>query len=313
MTRRVPVALFTYSRPEHTRAAFEALARSPRLDECLVTVYCDGPRSSADEPRVADSRRVVSEWAPRLHAQVVERTENLGLARSIVGGVDALCTEHGRCVVIEDDLVVHRGFLHYVLEALARYESDERVYQVSGFMFPVRHPDAPDCFFLPLTTTWGWATWARAWRVFDWTAAGAPAALDDAATRKRFDLDGSYPYARMLEDRLAGGNDSWGILWWWSVFAADGLVLHPRRSLVQVGGFDGSGTHHRAGAPFEGQSSPDESWLGEAIRFPEAVQTDDAAMGRIRAFLRAPSAERSTASWLARPVAWLKRWAGRHA
>ena len=51
-------------------------------------------------------------------------------------------------------------------------------------------------------------------------------------------------------DRLAGKNQSWGILWNWAVFQAGGLVLHPRHSLVWQGGFDGTGVHSGQRNPY---------------------------------------------------------------
>ena len=284
---KTAIGLFTYNRPEHTRLALEALARCERLGECDLYVYCDGPRSPVDQPQVEASRQVVSTWAGRLGARVIDRATNLGLAHSIVTGVTDLCEKYGRAIVVEDDLVVSPDFIDYMLQALDRYENETRVYQISGYMFPVRQPARPDAFFLPMTTTWGWATWQRAWSIFDWTAAGAMEQLADPKRRQRFDLDGSYPYAAMLEDRLAGKNQSWGILWWWAVFSVGGLALHPRRSLVWVGGFDGTGTH------CGNITAPQQITLDQIkqpafqrpLIFPQAVISDEVAFDSIKHYL----------------------------
>jgi hypothetical protein len=47
----------------------------------------------------------------------------------------------------------------------------------------------------------------------------------------------------MLEDQIAGKNDSWAIRWDASIFLADRLSLYPGASLVRNIGFDGSGRH----------------------------------------------------------------------
>jgi len=286
-----PLALFAYNRPAHVAAALDSLARCARLDECRVHVFCDGPKGPDDARAVAATRAVVRERAGALNAEVVEREENLGLARSVVTGVTDLCARFGRVIVVEDDLIVAPDFLAYMLAALDRYEDADDVYQVSGFMVPVAHPAVPDTFFLPLTTTWGWATWGRAWEAFDWDASGAVEALRDPETRARFDLGGAYPYAAMLEDRLAGRNDSWGILWWWAVFKARSLVLHPRRSLVRVGGMDGTGTHSGAVDPL-GQPGAEAfrapvlgTGPGVSPRLPDRVAPDAAALARVTAYL----------------------------
>jgi hypothetical protein len=222
---------------------------------------------------------------------VVHREANMGLSRSIVEGVSELCARYGRAIVVEDDFVLSRNFLAYMLEALDRYSAAQEVLQVSGYMFPVSHRSKPDAFFLPLTTTWGWATWERAWKLFEWQPSGLER-LNDPRIRAAFDLDDAYPYSRMLEDRLAGRNDSWGILWWWKVFSLGALVLHPRVSLLRVGGFDGSGTHCGSGPSFSDAAFDDPQWKG-AITFQKDIATDSEAFGRIKHFLKGETKEPS--------------------
>ena len=301
--QKTPIALFVYNRPEHAQLALETLSRCRRLEECWLRIYCDGPRGPEDADAVAAARQVAREWVARLGGEVVERETNLGLAHSIVTGVTELCESHGRLIVLEDDFALNSSFLDYMLQALSLHENEPSVYQISGYMFPVVHPAKPDAFFLPLTTTWGWATWARAWRIFDWDATDAVEALKDPKTRLRFDLDGSYPYSTMLEGRLRGENDSWGILFWWAVFKAGGLALHPRESLVWVGGFDRSGTH--CGDVAWSVAQPrEEITQATPARFelPTAVQPDPAAFNRIKRFLQKEQYPTSVAGRLWRKV-----------
>lgn len=283
-----PIALFTYNRPEHTSRVLKSLANCKRLDECLLHIYCDGPKTEAHAQAVEASRKVVRTEAEKLRATVIERDANLGLARSVVQGVTDLCDRFGRVIVVEDDLVLNPSFLDYVLQALDRYADEPNVYQISGYMFPVSQPPKPDAFFLPLITTWGWATWQRAWQLVDWNAPGALEELRDPTVRKRFDLNNSYPYAVMLENRLQGFNNSWGILFWWHVFKAQGLALHPRRSLVWNGGFDGSGTHRgdQAWSNDPGAGLVVDGTTTERFDFPANVVMHDEAFETICRFLK---------------------------
>jgi hypothetical protein len=70
--------------------------------------------------------------------------------------------------------------------------------------------------------------------------------LDELKHRKltrSFDFNGTYPYARMLEDQIKGINDSWAVRWYASAFLAGKLTLYPGRSLGHTIGEDGSGTN----------------------------------------------------------------------
>jgi hypothetical protein len=281
---RTPLALFTYNRPFHAGQALAAIAHCRRLEDCALHIYCDGPKRE-HQSGVEASREVVRMWADRLGAVVIERSENLGAGGSPPAGVTELCAKYGEAIVLEDDHIVSPDFLVYMLHALDRYRDEPRVYQIAGYTFPISASVREDAFFMPMVTSWGWATWQRAWQVYDWNATGASELLSDAATRRRFDLDGSFPYARMLQDQLDRKIDAWDIQWWYAVYRQNGLVLYPKRSLVENIGFDGSGTHTHT-VPFDAQDV-DSARLSDPPLFPPTVETHTAAFNAVKHYLRA--------------------------
>jgi len=119
---------------------------------------------------------------------------------------------------------------------------DEQVASVHGSCYPV---DAPlgDTFFLRGADCWGWATWARAWRHFNADGSFLLEQLRARRLTRAFDLDGSHGFTAMLEDQVAGRNDSWAIRWHASCFLAEMLTLYPGRTLVENIGNDASGSH----------------------------------------------------------------------
>ena len=298
---KTPLAIFAYRRPAHLERTLAALVLCARLDECAATIFCDGPRDDAARNDVEAVRKVARTWAQKHGAEVREAAENLGLARSIVGGVTELCAAHGRVIVLEDDLVPAPDFLAFMLTALDRYADAAEVWQIGGFRLPFAWSGNADALFLPCTTTWGWATWQRAWQHFQWTPPDL-AQLDDEAVSRAFDLDGAYAYSQMLRERLAGRNDSWGILWWWTVFRAAGLVLYPRESLLTVGGFDGSGTHCGGDGALVRDQAPG-TFPHHAARFPDQAKVDIAALSALREHLRgAVRPARPKKSWWQRAL-----------
>jgi hypothetical protein len=245
---RAPIALFVYNRPDHTRRTLQALQACVGANESELYVFSDGPRMAQAESAVRKVREFVKSIDGFASVEVNERETNLGLANSIIDGVTRLCETHGRVIVVEDDLVVAPGFLTYLNAALEHYQSEMQVMQIAAHMFPVDVPAIDEAFFLPFVSSWGWATWRRAWRKFDADATGYAQLRSDTTLRKAFDMDGAYDYFSMLEAQLAGKVDSWAIRWNLSVFMNDGMVLYPKKSLVENTGFDGSGVHTRGEA-----------------------------------------------------------------
>ena len=265
---RAPIALFAYNRPEHTRQAVEALRRNRLASSSELHVFSDGPRTPEAAPRVREVRSYLRTIDGFASVKLHEREQNFGLAASVIDGVTRLCGVAGRVIVVEDDLLVAPGFLSYMNAALDRYGDEARVMQVSGYMFPVDMGAATDSFFLPFTTSWGWATWARAWAAFDPLMRGLEALSRQRALKDAFNLGGAYDYYGMLRRQQRGEVDSWAIRWYFSVFMRNGLTLYPARTLVQNIGFDGSGTHCRAGDFGQATGLPE----FDVTSFPERVE-----------------------------------------
>ena len=240
MTDTAAIVLFTFNRPEHTRATLESLAQNPEFSESPLFIYCDGARNDKEAVQVQETRELVRDW-PHPDKTVIERDQNWGLANSIIDGVTRLCDAHGQVIVVEDDLVVSRYFLDYMNSALDKYRDDERVISIHGYSFPIA--GLPEAYFIKGLSCWGWATWKRAWDLFEPDAQKLYDQLLERKLMHRFDLNGSYPYQRMLRDQIHGRVDSWAVRWYASALTQDKLTLYPGRSLVHNIGLDGSGIH----------------------------------------------------------------------
>ena len=201
-----PILLFTYNRPAHTRRLVESLLQNPESARSRLFIYSDAPRDEAARPAVDEVRRYVRSLTGFAQVDIVERTENWGLARNVIDGVTTLLRDFDRVIVLEDDLILSPVFLRFMNEALETYKDEPRVGHIQACDF-TQDPSLPDTFLIKWTGSWGWATWRRAWKLFN-------------------------PDGRALLNELNA-----------SLFLADVLSLNVGRSLVQNGGFDGSGTN----------------------------------------------------------------------
>jgi hypothetical protein len=294
-----PIALFVHSRLEHTRRTVDALRADPLAIASDLVVFADAAKTPEQAAAVTAVRDYVRGIRGFSCVTVVERERNLGLAGSITDGIGRMCDAHGLVIAVEDDLIVAPGFLAFLNDGLQRYADDERVFQISGYMYPGRY-GGDDAFFLPMISCWGWATWKRAWALYDPAMSGYARLAADRDLRRRFDLDGAYDYFAMATQQQRGLLDSWGIRWHLSVFLRDGLVLYPPVSLVRNAGIDGSGTHGAGHARLQ-----EEFKFGEggpaALRLPDRIVVDDDNLRRVEALLRSmkPGLLRRCLTWLA--------------
>jgi len=244
-----PIAVFAYNRAEHIARLLRSITANEEHSSSRIYVFCDGPRTPLDITRVRETRARVRELAPP-HAEIIERETNTGLASSIIEGVTHLTRDFGCAIVLEDDLVLSPYALRYFNEALVRYRHVDRVMHVSGYMFPV---DArlPETFLYREATCWGWATWQRAWKMFEPDGRKIQEYVAAHHMEYEFDVRGSMGFLRMLDEQIAGRVNSWAIRWYGSMRIANGLALHPGVSLVKNLGFDGTGEHCSETSAFE--------------------------------------------------------------
>jgi len=255
MSKLAPVAVFVYKRPEHSLRLLQALARNNSYMASPIYIYCDAPRTNNDVEAVTETRRIIRENIGP-NAAIIERKENMGLANSIIDGVSQLTKEFGRVIVLEDDLLVSHYFLDYMNSALDKYVDADEVMQISGYMFPANVAMQTDAHFMPLTTSWGWATWGRAWRKFDPDMKDYEKISKDSKIKNKFNMEGAYDYFNLLKLQRSGKIDSWAIRWYLNVFMENGLTLYPAKTLVENHGLDGSGTHCGDEDPFGAHIDP---------------------------------------------------------
>lgn len=237
-----PILLFVYNRPAHTRRLVESLLRNAEAAGSTLFIYSDAPRDEAARPAVDEVRRYVRALRGFGHVELVERADNWGLARNVIDGVTSVLQRFDRVIVLEDDLVLAPYFLRFMNDALETYRDEPRVGHIQACDF-TQDPSLPDTFLIKWTGSWGWATWRRAWTLFNPDGRDLLRRLEERGLTHTFDFDGAYRYTRMLRRQVEGKNNSWAIRWNASLFLADVLSLNVGRSLVQNTGFDGSGTN----------------------------------------------------------------------
>lgn len=237
-----PITLFTYARPEHTRRTVESLLQNIGANEYDLIVYSDAARSLDKAQDVAEVRAYLQTIVGFRSVTIIHRLKNYGLSKSIIHGVTEVLMNHRGIIVLEDDMVTSPHFLTYMSQSLNKYENDDRVISVHGYIYPVK-VDLPETFFLRGADCWGWATWQRGWVMFNPDGQYLLDELRRKNITNQFNFQGAYNYTQMLEDQINGKNDSWAIRWHASAFLANKLTLYPGKSLVHNIGNDSSGTH----------------------------------------------------------------------
>ena len=245
-----PIAIFAFNRPEHLVRCIDSLHRNPEASRSVAYLFLDGARN-VEEASLVERVRTVARAATHFgRKRIIERESNWGLARNVIDGVTRVLAEHGRVIVVEDDLLVSPAFLSYMNQALALYQRSSAVFSVSGYNYPQRIMTVPrdypyDAFFVARHMCWGWETWKDRWDKARWEIPDYDTFRASASWRRSFRQAG-IDLPMMLEDCMSGNLNSWAIRWTYAHFVDHGVCLVPTQSFVNNMGVDGTGVHMAA-------------------------------------------------------------------
>jgi hypothetical protein len=237
-----PIALFCYKRLHHLQRTMAALQLNILAKQSELHIFSDGPKSYADYEDVNEIRKYLKNIRGFKSVSIRENTTNKGLSKSITNGVAQILKGCDRIIVLEDDIVTSPCFLSFMNNALETYQDENRVMQISGYMYPIQNQNLPRTFFLKLGSSWGWATWRRAWNKFEKN----PDRLIKIFTKKmikEFNYDNSCDFWKQVIQNKKHKINTWSVFWDANIFLNNGLVLYPKNSFVENIGFDNSGEH----------------------------------------------------------------------
>ena len=279
-TDSTPVILIAYNRPKHTLEVLRALKQHNVKN---IYVFCDGLKTAADKDNISLVRRLVHsiDWTT---PKIIERSENLGLAKSITTAVDHVFEKYDRLILLEDDCVPQQYFFEFMQTCLDKYEQNSKVFGISGYSVAVPEnllKDYPhDLYFSPRIGSWGWATWKQKWQHNNRDLNQ----LISLCNQNNIDLtQGGYDIPVAVHNFLTGKlKDVWTLNWVLSVYLNNGCYIYPRSSHVSNIGMDGSGLHCGATKKFDSCTCKI-----KPARYPDDVAYDPKILANFKSYYQA--------------------------
>jgi hypothetical protein len=272
---RSPVVLAVFNRPDTTARVMEEIRRAK--PSCLLLI-ADGPRSGVegDGRKCADARNVALrvDWDCRVLTNFAET--NLGLRRRIQSGLDWVFTEVDEAIILEDDCLPHPTFFRYCDDLLERYRDDERIVTVSGTRFqPATRSAGASYYFSRYPHIWGWATWRRAWKLYDPDMRMWPAMRESGRLARVLDPT-AVSYWNYLFEKTYNGMNTWDYQLLFTAWQHELLSIVPTVNLVSNLGFTSDATHKTNGIGSEYAEMPAQP-MSFPLDHPRAVERDEIA------------------------------------
>ena len=243
MNNLAPIAIFTYNRLDYLKILINSLKKNTLSRKSIIFIFSDGWKSNHDKEDVLKVRKYISKISGFKKISIVLRSNNFGLSKNIIDGINFILKSNKKIIVLEDDLKLSKYFIKYINDALKIYSNEKKAASIHGWSFPINFKKGTnDYFFIRGADCWGWGTWRRAWKKFNPDGKDLLKKIKQENLIHLFNFNSSFNYLKMLENQINKKNNSWAIRWYASAFLENMYTLYPRVSLVQNIGTN-NGTH----------------------------------------------------------------------
>ncbi len=260
-TFKTPVIFLIFNRPQETALVFKEIrkARPPRL-----FVVADGPRNEEERGLIEKTREVIDDvdWPCEVIKNYADK--NLGCRRRVATGLNWAFGElehDDGAIILEDDCVPDQTFFTFAEEMLQKYANNPHVMHIGGTCFQQDNPKLstglppelstvtnltkPESYYFShISQIWGWATWKRAWGLYDGSMKTWPQIKGTDKIRSVFPTRLTYHYWECMFDRMHRNEmNTWDVAWTYTVFKEQGLSIMPFSNLIKNIGTGNNATH----------------------------------------------------------------------
>lgn len=242
--KNTPVLFLLFNRPDTAEQVFEAIARAkPRQ----LFIAADGPRlgKDGDAAKCQAAREVIKRINWDCEVKTLFRDENRGCKRAVSSAIGWFFEHVESGIILEDDCLPSDSFFPFCGELLEKYRDDERVMMISGnnFQNGISRGDA-SYYFSSVPWIWGWATWRRAWALYDVEMQTFPSFVKGGCMQSLSHDKAvqNYRWAHFIPT-YEGKINTWDYQWIYAILSNHGLSICPQVNLVSNIGFNFQGTH----------------------------------------------------------------------
>jgi hypothetical protein len=231
-----PILFLIFNRPELTSITF---SRIREIKPKYLFVSADGPRHNvfADIEKCNITRRIVKEnidWDCKITYYFNQN--NLGCGLAVSSAISWFFDHVDFGIILEDDCLPNISFFSFCSNLLNKYNFNNKITHIGGHNCQMGYKRGyADYYFSRFTHIWGWATWKRAWKNYNFND------ID-------LDLILTHPYnkifpSKLLKDFIENKVDTWDIQWHYCNFINNNYAIIPNINLVDNIGFHSEATH----------------------------------------------------------------------
>jgi hypothetical protein len=238
-----PILLVIFNRPDTTQIVFDQIKK---IQPAALYVSADGPRENrpGDKALCEAARQIVNQVDWPCQVKTLFRDHNLGCRQAVSQGISWFFSEVESGIILEDDCLPDFTFFNFCDLLLKKFDKEEQIMHISGNNFLTKADVTNSYYFSNLAFIWGWATWRRAWQLYDVDMQDFSSFLQ-AGRINELHLKHFYrkKYLRYFKGIIDHSIDTWDYQWQYTIWKNHGVCVTPAANLVTNIGFNQHATH----------------------------------------------------------------------
>jgi len=217
-------------------------------------IAADGPREGRkdDIDKCREVREIASAIDWDCDVTKLFRHENLGCGKGPSSAISWFFEHETEGIILEDDCLPSPSFFFFCAELLERYRYDTRIMEIGGNNFEKGISTGKDSYFFSnMIYIWGWATWRRAWKLYDYEMKYYNEITDKGYLDGHYDFNYERDHYDYIFQKMHTGDERtnrrtiWDYQWQFICKINSGLIIVPERNLVSNLGFGADATNTR--------------------------------------------------------------------
>jgi hypothetical protein len=240
---KTPVLFIIFNRPETTQKVFDVIKQ---VKPTQLFVAADGPRKNKQgEMKLCEQTRdiVLKEIDWDCEVKTLFREENLGCGKAVSEAISWFFENVEQGIILEDDCLPSISFFSFCEKMLDRYRDNKKVMMISGSNPATSFPNLDrDYYFSRVYSIWGWATWRRAWNLYDKKMQNWPTYKKNKFLKLLYKNNMVVNYFSTAFDNVFNDQiDTWDYQWTFTCMK-NGLNIIPKYNMISNIGINGTHT-----------------------------------------------------------------------
>lgn len=241
----IPILYIIFNRLDTVKQTFSKIQQ---LKPKTLFIAADGPRVSrpGEDVKCKQVRDYVMSqinWDCDVHT--LFREENLGCGVNISKSISWFFENVEMGIIMEDDILVTNSFFTFMQNLLEYYKDNPKIMHIAGYNPLITSECKNDSyFFLHQMHCWGWGTWRRAWKHFNYILTDTHDFCNSRSFKRQVREINARGQLECLFDMMEHpGGDIWDAQWEFAIYKNKGICITPCKNLITNVGAGPDSTH----------------------------------------------------------------------